>query len=438
MRFRKWAAMAISLALVVGLSGCGGQANPSKEPEKRIVEPPSPARSPKPEPKPAPTPDPVFLPQPGGPESERQHAPDPEPVGCERLTKKQVISLLVKLTTLPRDAMFTYTDGDARAVYREEADAVAEGWPPFNSDWMGEAWVGIEIQAVGDRKLHVSLQTSNGTVAFPTEFELTCTDMWRVSRLGYRSRWFAPEPPLPGQSGALTEELALALVEHAHLAYGALGARVYTTGSAAECSRQWAVAIAGGASRHAPYWNAYGAALNLVPQSPDRVLGKWQGGNPSKTGATVLFVRDQGLWKVANEGFGENWEPADIGEPFNKPMPIGREDSLLGIRLNAKNPPFAPMDETGNPPFLRMARKHGTLPGQNGIGAVDTETGASMRGLKVGDTVASVRTLYGEPTQIKDGAFIYTDGKVIFTVKFTKDAAGVDRVSWMTLELVNK
>ncbi|HEY3367382.1 MAG TPA: hypothetical protein VGK74_20180 [Symbiobacteriaceae bacterium] len=410
---RRWWGVVFSSALLIALSGCSGQAK-GPAPEK------SPSASPTSSPIPAQQPD------------KTSDIPADSATACRPLKTMEMNGLVAKLTDATREEAVQLVDGEAREIFQQEAAAVAQGWSPrYINDWQKEIWKDFTFEPKSERTAVMSLVSYSDTTEYTTRFELTCSQTWRISRIGVGSQWFTPIPrSLPGQSGDLTPELAMALVKDAALTYGTFRMSVSATGKELERGRQYDVAVAGGASRHPTYWNETATYLELTPQSTDRVIGKWSGDHLKDS---FLFVRVDGLWKVADYTTGGQWGPARL-QGFSDPRPIGDEKSLLGIRLGERERE-APLPNNQLTAWIFMSRGVSVYyDADRRVREIGLESGASQRGLKTGDTVETVRYLYGQPTEQGQELMVYANATQRFEVELKPDAAGVERVWLMTLK----
>lgn len=363
---------------------------------------------------------------------------DPGPPGkagsCPALTPERAAKILVRLSSSPPGDVLPLATGEARQILEEENSFVAEGWPPaFLNGWMQEAWLSLRVTPLTDQTALILLTHGNPDWQTTTRFEVTCGDGWQLSRIGDSSSWYSPAPSqLPGQTGELTSDLALQIVADALEHYGTTRMRVSTTGPERERGQLLAVAVAAGATLQAQAWGGLGTNLRLERTSPTQAVGHWVDAMGSETGERVLFARVDGTWKLADHAEGGKWAP--IRRPgFAEPRSISSDYGLLGVSMGMSRQTLGALlgtpDRVDGQSLLFSGR--GLEVDVNDLGRVRriaTTSGATIRGLRVGDSAYTARRLYGTPAQSSDEGLTYREGPLSMHFLLRKDASGVLRV----------
>ncbi len=334
-------------------------------------------------------------------------------MNCQPLTKAGVIDLLVALSSARPAGRVELTQGEARELFREEADLISEGWPADPMGWWRQgAWLGLQLQPTGTETVAL-LRHGDLYSRTVTRFRFTCSGDWRLTGIGDESVWYSPFPAsVPGQDGPLTEELGLILVQQMFDHYGTPAMRATAAGAELERGRLVAITSRGGRGLREIEWPGLGSRLALSAKEPGRVVGRWLSQDGRETGEQVLFERLQGMWRVTDHTHGGYWASSP-GNPEYGKMNLNLD--LLGFELGKNATQLAPVipsgDETGDPPLLFRARQLFISYDKRGeVQAIEARSGATRRGVNVGDPADQVLRLYGEPQERETGAFVYRAG----------------------------
>jgi len=372
------------------------------------------------------------------PASSPSDPPGSEPVQqaqCEPLTWDAALDYLVKLTSVPPEERVAMTVGEARKIFAQEASFIAEGWPSFDlTGWRKEAWLDLTVTP-GEEATLVTLRHGELFGERTTRFEMRCAEgKWAASQIGSSFHWFTALPSqLPGQDGELTEELALAILHDLKSRYGEHHMYFTTAGNERERARRLVVYARAGETIRRP-WRLPGFdLLKLRPESPDRVIAEGYNEDGTPSGERLLFVREGGLWRIADHTEGGEWAP--LTEPHREgPPPLTYETALMGMTPGASVNDvdrLLPWDENGFSPLVTERRL--TWDFDRGLLWVKARTGSTYRGLQVGDPLQLAMALYGEPTERLDDMWVYSNQAVRLEVLVAKDEAGVERAAGFVL-----
>lgn len=354
---------------------------------------------------------------------------DRQAAGCQPLSRQKAIDMLVAISSARPSARVDLTGGEARDLFRDEAAVISEGWPADPLGWWRQdSWLSLELQPAGAETVamlrHGDLQTR-----LLTRFRFACSGSWTLTGIGDEAAWYSPLPvSIPGQDGELTEATALRLVRHVLDHYGTPAMRTTATGAELERGRLAAIAARGGLGFRDIEWPGTGPRLTLAVGQPDQVTGRWLAADGSATGEQVRFERRLGRWQVADHTDDGRWAPPpalpDFADLNPDPDLLGFEPGKSTDMLDAVIPRG---DETGDPPYLFQARQlFIAYDGRGLVRSVEARSGGTRRGVNVGDPVAQVLRLYGEPNEEQGGALVYRAGKL--TLRFmVEPEAGSDR-----------
>lgn len=415
----------VLLTLSLVTYGCGGAipaappADSASPPTK--VAPPTGVTSPKP------------ADSPGGPVQSAQ---------CPPLQRNEAIDYLAELTSVPPAERVAMTRGEARAIFADEANFIPEGWPgAYLNGWRQDAWIELEVVA-GDGATLVRLQHGDWLSRRQSRFQMICDNgAWVMDRMGSESTWYAATPAkLEGQDGPLTTELAEEMLFDLLSHYGRHRMRALTTGNERERGRLWAVHLATGTRWSPADWGEIGS-LRLLVQDESRVQAEIYDKAGVPSGERILFQFADGRWLIADHTEAGEWAP--VKRPgFEEPWAITHEPSLMGLRLGVDPEDVGHLipseNHGGRPSHLIAARWWSWVSGYRGISEVRTSTGSSARGLHVGDPISSALALYGNPTERREEALVYSDGHTVFEIGVVKDQEGVERVDWFRYAFANQ
>lgn len=364
--------------------------------------------------------------------------PPADESSCKVLGKAEALAFLARFSSMTPAQRISKSTGQAQDIYKEEAAFVDEGWPPaFMQGWMRDAWKDVSVQSSEGATI-LNLKHGNPMGSTITRFELVCQGGWVVQRVGTAHDWYAPAPvSLPGQGGKLTEKLAMDLATDALLNYGTTRMRVSAMGPELERGRLLAVAVAAGATLAPQRWGGIGPELMLVQETTDRAVGHWiKEGVP--TGEKILFIRSSGLWKLADHTEAGSWAPASR-PGFDKPRDLSDDTFLLGLALGMSSATVEQVagkpDQVKDGQYIYSARNLTvTFDDKGEVSRIETSTGATWRGLRIGDPLETVTQLYGQPMKPSPEHLTYTDGPRRMHVQLESEGAGKGHVIALVLE----
>lgn len=361
------------------------------------------------------------------------------PAQSEAFSEADARSWLVRLSSTTPEERLTFAVGPAREVLAQENEFVAEGWPRGSmNQWMQEAWKTFEVSQGPDGTASVSLTHATSLDSSSTRFKFVWVGQWRLVQIGDGYAWYAPFPKtIPGQEGDLTERLALEIVDHALSYYGAPRMRTSTTGREAERGRLLAIAVIAGASLRPQAWGGVGPRLRLRQEAQNRVIGYWLDDQGQPTGERVLFERENGLWKLADHTEGGEWAPARR-TGFDLPRGVSSDMYLLGLDWPMNEAGVrklaGPPDQVTDATWIYRSRGLAVTFDEKGrVRRIAARSGATMRGVMVGDSLQTVRSLYGDPEPLGNGWIGYREGRQL-RFRMQPDADGEERVMEIVLE----
>lgn len=180
------------------------------------------------------------------------------------------------------------------------------------------------------------------------------------------------------------------------------------------------------------------SAVTLEPSGTDKVVVRITHG---KTRAVTRFVMlCEGGWKIAEIGTADaTFEPRAAALPGQSQAGMPLETSLMELGLGmpvAEAESLRPeQDDPLELPYLWTARRVTYNLNEDGrIAWIGAWSGATPRGLQVGDPADHVRQLYGPPTETRSDRLIYRNDQVQLEFVTAPDANGVPAVTKITLE----
>jgi hypothetical protein len=404
---RMWVGVSL-LALIAVLSGCAGSAGGAKQ-----------AADSRPEETAAPVGSTVQKTEPQQPAPAQSDSGSEQQAGtgqCSPMTEDNALGYVAALSRTQPETRVGMAIGQAARAFQREADYKAALWPDMESNlWAGAQWQNLRVTERNPGQVLIEFiyqeapESSSGEIA---EFTLTCdaTNNWRWSSVGTGNYLFSGVPqPMEGQDGTLTADVALKLANSAEFG----GEPLNLTGKELERARLVALARAGGAEIPArKIDNSW--RLKLEPQGADRVQGTWLNGAGAATAEKILFVKDGGLWKVADHTEGGKWAP-DKPSGYTGPPSLQADTHLLGLKLGMSSAEVT--KRAGQPDQVKGSKAfYGTRDitlEYDAVGKlfrITAESGATARGATIGDSEQMVQALYGAPAQQSGNWLIYSDG----------------------------
>jgi hypothetical protein len=353
--------------------------------------------------------------------------------GCQPLTERQALFLLVRLSGGNPTEVLPLTAGTAHDVLADDFEAVAEGWPSHDLNaWRKGSWKGLSVTPQAGGTALATLNHTDYAQDFKrsTRFEFTCQGGWMLTNFGPSDgKWFQPDPGLlPGQDGPLTEELALALFNKVYTGYAYPRIRHYVAYDELERAKMVAVAFAGGATQRVQYWDGVTKQMVLV-EDRLHVNGEWidEAGKP--TDSAAVFMRIDGVWKMVDRFAHNRW--GVVPAPYNEPWPMIGEHAFMGFELGMSRAEVAALlpSRLEEAEAVLQARGVELQYLNDFLVSVSARSGATRRGLKVGDPAASALSLYGKPNDQRTGLLSFWGSRYQLLVETAPDAKGVERVT---------
>ncbi|MFZ5826288.1 MAG: hypothetical protein ACOY94_18500 [Bacillota bacterium] len=183
-------------------------------------------------------------------------------------------------------------------------------------------------------------------------------------------------------------------------------------------------------------------SLTLEPAGADKVVAQLRHG---KSEAVTRFVMlCDGQWKVAEIGTETaTFEPmaaAPRGQGYTgRPLESSLMELEMGMSIAEAKSLRPESDDPVELPYLWTARRVTYNLSEDGrIAWIGAWSGATPRGLQVGDPADQVVRLYGTPTETLPSRLVYRSDKVRLEFATAPDAGGIPVVTKITLEsLVN-